>query len=111
MKNKKQIEDSVLLNAKQIIYIEIDVKHVDIKQDSLKQKVANNMGALSTLYLSRSKALKVWRAEVLKVPEPSNEELEELLADYLESRLYNCTVIDDDMIEIYGRCDDHVIGY
>lgn len=67
------------------------------------------MGVYSTLHISRTKALEVWRSKILKTSEPSNEELSDILDVYLEPRLYNCRVFDDDFYNEHISKDDHVI--
>jgi hypothetical protein len=63
------------------------------------------MSAFTTLKISRSKALQVWR-EHTKVVEPTNEELEEFLDDILGDRLYNAWVHDDSTFEVNGVMAD-----
>lgn len=52
------------------------------------------MSALSTLHITRDKALAVWAEQTDGLP--SNEELERFLDDYLRDRLYNCVVVDNE---------------
>jgi len=66
------------------------------------------MGIYSTLTISRSRALQFWK-EKQNNPELSNKELEEFIEPYLEKRLYNCIVIDDDYYKSGEDHDDHVL--
>ena len=51
------------------------------------------MGAYSTLQITRGKAIEVMMRELHS--EPSNDTLERFMDEYLESRLYNCTIVPD----------------
>ena len=51
------------------------------------------MSAYSTLYITRDKALLLYCKKVLSI---TDEQLEDFLDNYLEQRLYNAVVVDND---------------
>ena len=51
------------------------------------------MGAYSTLNITRKKALEIWIANI--TADPTTEELERFMDNYLEPRLYNCRIVAD----------------
>jgi len=51
------------------------------------------MGAYSTLNITRSKALAVWRTHITN--DPTDDELETFMDTVLAERLYNCRIVAD----------------
>lgn len=64
------------------------------------------MSAYSALRITRTTAHKLWWLSQLNT-QPSDEVLEKFLDDYLEERLYNAVIVNDDE----ELNDDNIVGY